>query len=599
VLSDTRILTSLIDLPVLFVDCQTTGATPGSAHLLEVGWLVASAGQAADVQNLVTRIVALPEDQILPNRIQKITGISDEDLAGAVSAQAVCDELQEVLSRHNLDYAVAHWAQFERTFLTHYFENISQKQLAVDFICTCQIAKRLYPDLPSRAIRAVAGYFGLNTEEMKRAGGHVETTYFIWQKLVPELDQLGLKNAGDLVEWLKVKTPVKRAGAKETKGNTALLPLERLIRLELPDQPGVYRMLNRNGKILYVGKATSLKSRVNSYFTGRKVKDSKTKELISQVFDLDVSPVATPFEAALLENDLIKEHDPPYNRALKKRGRALIYFNRDFTSVSAKPDSEHVLGPFSKGSTIEPLILLVQGLQAGSFDPGLFWGLLDQEQTDRAVKLFFAEDQIDIEGENKPTVRTLLARGLTYYRQHLLSTIDNEAGDRGLSLTYFIGPAPTSDEEEELTEQANSDTAATLAASDGSSEDDEDEDEEPELTDEELAQMVRSLITGAARAYALGRTLLRLLNVTVCFEEKKRKRRLIFEKGILISSEDIGHSIVAESPPASSLHNGLQSFYRNRLDGPIDLVTYDRMRVLLAEIRRLHGRGHWISFNVR
>jgi len=601
-LSSTRVMTSLFDLPVLFVDCQTTGATPGSAHLLEVGWVVGSASQyqSGVAPSVVTRIVALPQDQTLPNRIQKITGISDDDLAAAVPAADVCEELQAVLASHSLDYAVAHWAQFERTFLSHYFEqNTEQKTLPLDFICTCQIAKKLYPDLPSRAIRAVAGYFGLSTEEMKRAGGHVETTYFIWQKLVPELDQLGLKSADDLIEWLKVK-PVKKAAEKPGKGNGALLPLERLTRLVLPDQPGVYRMLNRNGKILYVGKATSLKSRVNSYFVGRKGKDSKTKELISQVFDLDVTPVATPFEAALLENDLIKEHDPPYNRALKKRGRALIYFNRQFSSWAEKPDEDHILGPFPRGSTIEPLILLVQGLAAGTFDPGLFWGLLDQEQTDRAVRLFFAEDNIDIAGETLPTVRQLLARGLSYHRRYLLSTIDTQSGGRGLSLTYFIGPPSISEDDEsegetqiDVEAEAEADSKLNGQAAAASDADQSENEEEPELTDEELAQMVRSLITGSARAYSLGRNLLRLLDMTVLFEEKKRRRKLVFERGILTAAEDIVQSLVAEG--ASAVEHSYNTKTARTGADALDLVTYDRMRILLAEIRRLYGRGHWIS----
>ncbi|MBS1995045.1 MAG: GIY-YIG nuclease family protein [Cyanobacteria bacterium SZAS LIN-2] len=573
---------SLFEQPVLFVDCQTTGATPGSAHLLEVGWVVGSAA-LEPAPPVVTRLVALPDDEILPNRIQKITGISAEDMAQAVAAPQVCAELLTLINEHRLRYAVAHWAQFERTFLSHYFaQNTDDKMLPLDFVCTCQIAKKLFPDLPSRAIRAVAGYFGLSIEEMKRAGGHVETTYFIWQKLVPELDALGLKNLADLFEWLKA--PVKKPAVGASR-----LRLERLTRLELPDQPGVYRMLNSNGKILYVGKATSLKSRVNSYFTGRKGKDSKTKELISQVFDLDVSPLATPFEAALLENDLIKEHDPPYNRALKKRGRALVYFNREFSSAADKPDDEHTLGPFPRGSTIEPLLLLVSGLQTGTFDPGLFWGLLDQEQTDRAVRLFFAEENIDIEspGVALPTVRSLLALGLRNYRQYLLSTLATQASARSLSLTYFIGPAA-----EKIDDEIDAELLDGAVEAEGESEPEDADEEAEELSDEELAQMVRSLVTGSARAYALARTLMRLLDITIAFEEKKRRRKLVFQRGRLTRSEDLGQPVIAEG----------QAHYAPMIVRPginsreaVDLVTYDRMRILLAEIRRLHGRGHWIS----
>jgi len=593
--------TNLSDWPFLFVDCQTTGATPDRAHLLEVGWTVAKASDT-EAPKIITRLISLPAEESLPPRIQKLTGISEADMAEAVSAEIVINEIQNDLTAHGLSHAVAHWAQFEKTFLTHYFEQFAPSgRFDADFICTCQIAKRLYPDLPSRAIRAVGGYFGLSVDEMKRAQGHVEITFFIWQNLVRELEQMGINNAPDLQQWLAIKeksvSRVKNndgSPAESARSGAAakfLLPLEPLSRLDLPDQPGVYRLLNSKGKILYVGKATSLKSRVNSYFTGRKGKDSKTKELISQVFDLHVSPLATPLEAALLENDLIKEHDPPYNRALKKRGRTLVYFSRDFASVSAIPDQKHILGPFPRGSTIEPLILLHQGLATNSFDPGLFWGLLDPPSIDRAITLFFAEYfDLDIKNQSSSTnsisFRQLLALGMAFHRRQLLDSL--QADTRGLSLTYFIGPkaAEADDEEDALLDDTESGGLSIQGESESSA-----DESIVELTDEDLVLMVRSLVTGAARAYAMARTLTRLLDVTILYEEKKQRRRLIFVSGLLHLSADLDCLKVAEQAPVPQFKPAA----RKHLNSPIDLVTYDRMRILLAEVRRVYARGNWIS----
>jgi hypothetical protein len=363
-------------------------------------------------------------------------------------------------------------------------------------------------------------------------------------------------------------------------------------------------MLNCNGKILYVGKASSLKSRVNSYFTGRKGKDSKTKELISQVFDLDVSPLPTPLEAALLENDLIKEHDPPYNRALKKRGRSLVYFSSDFASSAAAADQLHVLGPFPRGSTIEPLILLSQGLQTNSFDPGLFWGLLDQDSAERAVSLFFSEYKSDLDRRNAGpiTVRNLLALGLSFYRRHLLDTLAFDAieGRAALSLTYFLGPQAAEGEETEIDRDSTEEVGeGDLAGAGKDCPDPErakgadyiEQDAREEMSDEELAQIVKSLITGAARAYALARTLVRLLDATISYEEKNRRRKLVFQAGCLVRSEDLSQPYLAEGNEERLFKPG----GRRNVAVPVDLATYDRMRVLLAEIRRLCGRGHWIS----
>ncbi len=84
----------------------------------------------------------------------------------------------------------------------------------------------------------------------------------------------------------------------------------------LPDHPGVYLMLAGGGKILYIGKAISLRKRVRSYFSGRPDR-AKTALLVTKVKDVEVILTASEIEALLLENNLIKKHRPPFNVELK------------------------------------------------------------------------------------------------------------------------------------------------------------------------------------------------------------------------------------------------------------------------------------------
>src|SRR5690606_12320469 len=84
----------------------------------------------------------------------------------------------------------------------------------------------------------------------------------------------------------------------------------------LPHQPGVYQFFDDDGKILYVGKAKDLKHRVCSYFAKHHT-DGKTNLLVKRIADLRVIMVPTEFEALLLENSLIKEHQPRYNILLR------------------------------------------------------------------------------------------------------------------------------------------------------------------------------------------------------------------------------------------------------------------------------------------
>lgn len=83
----------------------------------------------------------------------------------------------------------------------------------------------------------------------------------------------------------------------------------------LPKRPGCYLMKNKNGTIIYVGKAINLKNRVNSYFKG--AHDYKTTKLVSNIVDFDYIVTKSEKEALILEYNLIKEYDPEFNIVFK------------------------------------------------------------------------------------------------------------------------------------------------------------------------------------------------------------------------------------------------------------------------------------------
>jgi excinuclease ABC subunit C len=102
----------------------------------------------------------------------------------------------------------------------------------------------------------------------------------------------------------------------------AAQPSERDLRIEAlleacPVTPGVYLMKDAAGKVIYVGKAKNLRSRVRSYFQSLSDASPKTQHLVSHVHDLEFLRVSTEVEALLLENNLIKKWRPKYNISLK------------------------------------------------------------------------------------------------------------------------------------------------------------------------------------------------------------------------------------------------------------------------------------------
>ena len=119
----------------------------------------------------------------------------------------------------------------------------------------------------------------------------------------------------------------------------------------LPALPGVYIMKDKQGRVIYVGKAARLKNRVGSYFGG--AHDIKTETLVSKIDDFDVIIVDSEFEALILENSLIKHHQPKYNILLRDdKGYPFIRADMQreypmFTIVS-RPENDGALylGPY-------------------------------------------------------------------------------------------------------------------------------------------------------------------------------------------------------------------------------------------------------------
>ena len=85
----------------------------------------------------------------------------------------------------------------------------------------------------------------------------------------------------------------------------------------LPDRPGVYIFRDAAGKIIYIGKALSLKNRVRSYFQARASQPPKTRLMVERIADLDYIVTDSEVEALILEQNLIKENRPYYNVLLK------------------------------------------------------------------------------------------------------------------------------------------------------------------------------------------------------------------------------------------------------------------------------------------
>ncbi len=135
---------------------------------------------------------------------------------------------------------------------------------------------------------------------------------------------------------------------------------------DLPDCPGVYLMKNSSGRIIYIGKAKSLKKRVKSYFTG--THDLKSRHLLSRISSIETFETQNEVEALLLENNLIKRWKPKYNFNLKdgKTYPVIKLTNEEYPRVYRTRrivfDGSSYFGPFPKVSHIDTYLNLIDKL---------------------------------------------------------------------------------------------------------------------------------------------------------------------------------------------------------------------------------------------
>ncbi|MUP45243.1 excinuclease ABC subunit UvrC [Gramella sp. BOM4] len=135
----------------------------------------------------------------------------------------------------------------------------------------------------------------------------------------------------------------------------------------LPNSPGVYQYFEKNGKILYVGKAKNLKKRVSSYFN-KKHDSHRTGVMVKKIHEIRHIVVESETDALLLENNLIKKHQPRFNVMLKddktypwiciKNER----FPRVFPTRKLIKDGSEYYGPFTSFKTVNTLLDLIKGL---------------------------------------------------------------------------------------------------------------------------------------------------------------------------------------------------------------------------------------------
>lgn len=141
----------------------------------------------------------------------------------------------------------------------------------------------------------------------------------------------------------------------------------KVVLASLPDQPGVYRFYDKDQKLLYVGKAKHLKKRISSYFN-KEHENNRLRVMVKQIADIKFIVVESEYDALLLENTLIKKHQPRYNINLRddKTYPWIVVKNERFPRVfytrQLVRDGSQYFGPYASVLMINTLLELIAGL---------------------------------------------------------------------------------------------------------------------------------------------------------------------------------------------------------------------------------------------
>jgi DNA polymerase III subunit epsilon len=329
--------TPLVDVEFVVLDLETTGGSPANDRITEVGAVKIRGGEVIGTfQTLVNPGVSIPP------LISALTGITDPMVADEEPIEVVLPCLLEFIGRAVL---VAHNASFDRRFVQANLERHGYQRLANRVVCTARLARKLLPrdEVPNVRLATLAACLGSTVAPCHRALTDARATVDVFHALLELAGSYGVLALEDLIEF-----PSARAGANFKKVHLAD---------RLPRCPGVYLFRDAAGRVLYVGKAKDLRTRVRSYFSG----DGRVKiaDLLRELAAIDHHPCATELEASVREVRLIQHHRPRYNRRGRNPERyCYLKLTRErFPRLSVvrrvQADGARYLGPFGSAGQAE------------------------------------------------------------------------------------------------------------------------------------------------------------------------------------------------------------------------------------------------------
>ena len=303
------------------VDLETTGLRPGSSQICEIGAVrVRGLELEEEFETLVDPGVPLGPT------ISALTGLNDRQLRGA---PAVSVSVRRFLAFAGYAVLVAHNARFDLGFLDRETERLTGSRIASPVVDTVPLARRLLAGrVPRASLAQLSWFLGTSVQPCHRALPDAQATAEVLLALIGLAQERGARTVADLAELGATRT--RRVWDKRHLAHGA------------PQRPGVYLFYDRNGQLLYVGRARDLRARLRSYFRSERQRPA-VEAALGAADRIEWRVLGSELEAALEELRLIRELRPSANARVARPDRYVWLRKRgDGVVASSQPTA---LGP--------------------------------------------------------------------------------------------------------------------------------------------------------------------------------------------------------------------------------------------------------------
>jgi DNA polymerase III subunit epsilon len=331
--------TPLHEVTFVVVDLETTGGSPHSCEITEIGAVKVRGGERlGEFQTLVNPGVPIPPF------ISVLTGISNAMVAGAPRLGTALPAFLEFAGDQAV--LVAHNAPFDIGFLKAACAVTGHEWPGNRVLDTARLARQVVTrdEAPNCKLASLARLFRAGTTPDHRALSDARATVDVLHGMLERLGNLGVRSLDELSTFSSRVSPQQRA--------------KRHLAEALPRLPGVYQFVDERGEVLYVGKSKDLRSRVRTYFTAGETR-GRMAEMVGLAAVVTPIVCATPLEAEVRELRLIAQHKPRYNRRSRFPERAMWLkltaeaFPRLSRVREVRDDGATYLGPFSGARQVE------------------------------------------------------------------------------------------------------------------------------------------------------------------------------------------------------------------------------------------------------